>query len=729
MDDYETIKTETKTRLTLTQLVGLLKDKDTNIVHRAKYSMWKTYQHKLQKLDEREEELEQNVRNASKSAELWYNETSPHASGANVVVEMGSTSHNRERRAKTPWLESQSPYEVTKEQTPFLLKAMQARNNLRGMKQSIRQKINRILKENGVKEIQTLHDLRADGSNNFGVYADAMINKLQQKLHFLDREVNGRVPAKTYVVNKLLAFFDNWQTSQEYHNIIFMGRAGTGKSYMSLIFADILAYSGILLTNTVLEKSRADFVGEYMGQTAIKTNGLLSAAYEGVLFLDEAYDLARWDKTKKDWDSYGQEAATEIIAFLSRNRGNIAFFAAGYEKDMTERFLACNEGMPRRFPTMITLEDYDSEAICNMFSTKVERTYAVNGIKWNGSIEFLKRLYSQYVESSTDNMSLQYVFNNQAGDIQNLADRMKGYLSLSDRPPYTFKDGKAVKKTINIYPCDIAWTIYQYAKDVKRIDFDQIKQERESGDKVVAPTRDLEKLRTLLFSLARSQCIGETCPLDCTSSIRDSYKEGIDNYTTPETKKWTVKDEPAVSNKKPAASLPANTTSDVLGETTVPNYFLRELENYLTDTKKSLGTRKKQKGMAVPFYQEKYKKYTKKKLIQVFKEKWKAYHELDAGGSGKIKNYGKSANFYEQTTKKDLIENIMMVDFEIALCNAHLNTFGNVSTDPASNQFVCPPPGGVLRNMQEFFDAKDRRVKYYDKWCEFFRQPADCRNK
>ena len=185
-------------------------------------------------------------------------------------------------------------------------------------------------------------------------------------------DLSGRNIAKAYIINKLVSFFENYKTAQEYHNILFLGNAGTGKSFLANIFGNILASSGILLTNNVLEKTRSDFVGEYMGQTAIKTNALLSSAYEGVLFFDEAYDIARFDREKNDWDSYGAEAVTEMIQFLSANKGCIAVFAAGYKNDMLTRFLEINEGMRRRFPQQIYLEDYSWYQLYDMLQKNMK---------------------------------------------------------------------------------------------------------------------------------------------------------------------------------------------------------------------------------------------------------------------------------------------------------------------------------------------------------------------
>ena len=76
---------------------------------------------------------------------------------------------------------------------------------------------------------------------------------------------------------------------------------------------------------------REDFVGEYLGQTAIKTKKLLKSCLGGVLFIDEAYALG---PGQKDRDSFSKEAIDTLNAFLSENKDNFCCIIAGYENDI-----------------------------------------------------------------------------------------------------------------------------------------------------------------------------------------------------------------------------------------------------------------------------------------------------------------------------------------------------------------------------------------------------------
>lgn len=140
-------------------------------------------------------------------------------------------------------------------------------------------------------------------------------------------------------------------------HMIFTGNPGTGKTTIARIISRYLKAIGVLSGGQLVEVTRADLVGRYVGHTAPLTNQVLKSAIGGVLFIDEAYSLYRG----KD-DSFGLEAIDTLVKGIEDNRDNLIVILAGYTKEMQE-FLTANSGLESRFPNVIEFPDYTGEEL------------------------------------------------------------------------------------------------------------------------------------------------------------------------------------------------------------------------------------------------------------------------------------------------------------------------------------------------------------------------------
>lgn len=139
--------------------------------------------------------------------------------------------------------------------------------------------------------------------------------------------------------------------SQVYH-MVFKGNPGTGKTTVARIIAKMFQKMGVLSKGHLIEAERADLVGEYIGHTAQKTRDLIKKAMGGILFIDEAYSLARGGE--KD---FGKEAIDTLVKAMEDNKNNFILILAGYSEEM-DFFLQCNPGLPSRFPLQLDFPDY-----------------------------------------------------------------------------------------------------------------------------------------------------------------------------------------------------------------------------------------------------------------------------------------------------------------------------------------------------------------------------------
>ena len=134
----------------------------------------------------------------------------------------------------------------------------------------------------------------------------------------------------------------------------FIGNPGTGKTTVAKMMGKLYHKMGLLSKGHVHEVDRVDLVGEYIGQTAPKVKEAIEKARGGVLFIDEAYSLARSNDDTKD---FGREVIEILVKELSNGPGNLAVIVAGYPQEMNH-FLNSNPGLKSRFKLFFEFDDY-----------------------------------------------------------------------------------------------------------------------------------------------------------------------------------------------------------------------------------------------------------------------------------------------------------------------------------------------------------------------------------
>jgi len=147
----------------------------------------------------------------------------------------------------------------------------------------------------------------------------------------------------------------------------FTGSPGTGKTLVALKMADILYKLGYIRKGHLLEVTRDDLVGQYIGHTAPKTKEVLKKAMGGVLFIDEAYYLYKPDNER----DYGSEAIEILLQVMENQRDDLVVILAGYKNRM-DVFYESNPGLASRIANHVHFPDYSPVELLSIAKMMLE---------------------------------------------------------------------------------------------------------------------------------------------------------------------------------------------------------------------------------------------------------------------------------------------------------------------------------------------------------------------
>ena len=284
-----------------------------------------------------------------------------------------------------------------------------------------------------VKLAYSYQQLSEENNDLAGLY------KIRRHLSKL-KNMTGLDELKQQLVYQIMYCIQDLHNDEMMHTAL-MGPPGVGKTSVAYILADIYKALGFVQKGKLIVVGREELVGQYLGETAIKTKSVLEGSIGNVLFIDEAYSLGNTGRG----DSFSKECIDTITKFIGEHSKNFICIIAGYEKQLNDN----NPGLDRRFPWKYSLKSYKPLQLVDIYTGNVSKKgWKLKSPK--NSKEQLKKIFNEHKD----------FFTNNGGDVQNFINSCK----MAHGRRVFGGDRKAWKRFINIDDIKKGFEIYKLNK-------------------------------------------------------------------------------------------------------------------------------------------------------------------------------------------------------------------------------------------------------------------------
>lgn len=193
----------------------------------------------------------------------------------------------------------------------------------------------------------------------------------------------------------------SYPTSNKLPHLMLEGSPGTGKSTIITQIGRLMRDYGLLSIGHIVKAYRSDLIADVIGGTAIKVHNMLDKAENGILFIDEAYDLCKDYNDGSNAGTFAQEAINTLVNAMTDDTRHVVVIFAGYRcstvdsVDGVRGLFKMNQGLADRIKRIITIPDYTPDVLTKIFFDVLsEHGYSLSDELDEGSIRtFMDNVY------------------------------------------------------------------------------------------------------------------------------------------------------------------------------------------------------------------------------------------------------------------------------------------------------------------------------------------------
>jgi hypothetical protein len=258
---------------------------------------------------------------------------------------------------------------------------------------------------------------------------------------------------KDHIVNIVIPVLVQLHDDKSMMHTVIQGSPGVGKTTLGSLLSKIYSKLGLIddFNGNFKIFKRSDLIGEYLGQTAVKTQKAIDSCLGGVMFIDEAYSIGASGRDESS-GSYARECIDTINQNLTEKAGQFICIIAGYEDLLQNNFFALNHGLERRFPIKFTIQKYNPNELTKIFFKKLKES------KYD--FTFSEKELESFISKNIDS------FPYSAGDVETWIDFIKRKHAIS-----LFGRGLEKRKKISMEDLQGGFSEYKKNKNNPKKDY------------------------------------------------------------------------------------------------------------------------------------------------------------------------------------------------------------------------------------------------------------------